>query len=418
MVPTRLRKTREFLFNGLMIIYPLLAELVFRTGAALGRSGSWWKVIGGSQDWIQEPPLEGKTIWMHCASLGEFEMGRPVLEQFLDRHEHWQAVVTFFSPSGYEPRKNYSRAKVHYLPFDRPSLVKKWLAYVQPDLALMVRYDLWPNHIAGLRRANVPVVVMGMSAPKTPWYLSRVLPLIRRHFIDGVHTWGVVSEADAACMSMAGVHSEVLGNPKFDYAAALVGVEANEKFKAWKQAQEKPVLLVGSAHLSDCEALNGLDLREYSLWVVPHDLDESVKLRGALKQFDAAQVLYSTHDEPKETDVLMVPEFGALASLYGLADGILIGGGWDKSTHNVLEATAQGKIAACGPNWQKIAENKELVEEGFLQPIQAHQDWVKYFDQVGTEAIEAQGKKAQAWLLEQRGCAEKIVKVLEEAVQL
>ncbi len=418
MVPTRLRKTREFLFNGLMIIYPLLAELVFRTGAALGRSASWWKVIGGSQDWIQEPPLEGKTIWMHCASLGEFEMGRPVLEQFLDRHEHWQAVVTFFSPSGYEPRKNYPRAKVHYLPFDRPSLIKKWLAYVQPDLVLMVRYDMWPNHIAGLRRANIPVVVMGMSAARTPWFLSRLLPLIRKNFIDGVHIWGVVSEADAACMSMAGVHSEVLGNPKYDYAAALVGVEANEKFKGWKQAQEKPVLLVGSAHLSDCEALNGLDLREYSLWVVPHDLDESAKLRGALKQFDAAQVLYSTHDEPKETDVLMVPEFGALASLYALADGILIGGGWDKSTHNVLEATAQGKIAACGPNWQKIAENKELVEEGFLQPIQAHQDWVKYLDQVGTEAFEAQGKKAQAWLLEQRGCAEKIVKVLEEAVQL
>jgi len=401
-----------------MIIYPLLAELVFRTGAALGRSGSWWEAVGGSQHWTQESPLEGKTIWMHCASLGEFEMGRPVLEQFLDRHEHWQAVVTFFSPSGYEPRKNYARAKVHYLPFDSPSLVKKWLAYVQPDLALLVRYDMWPNHIAGLRRANVPVVVMGMSAPRTPWFLSRVLPLIRKNFIDGVHTWAMVSEADAACMSMAGVHSEVLGNPKYDYAAALVGIEADEKFMAWKQAQEKPVLLVGSAHLSDCEALNGLDLREYSLWVVPHDLDESVKLRGALKQFDAAQVLYSTHDEPKETDVLMVPEFGALASLYGLADGVVIGGGWDKSTHNVLEATAQGKIAACGPNWQKIPENQELVEQEFLHPINSTGDWMKYLNQVGTLTFASKGKKAQAWLLEQRGCAEKIVKVLEEAVQL
>ena len=133
MVPAHLRKTRELLFNGLMIIYPLLAELVFRTGAAFGPAGSWWEAVGGSQHWTKEPPLEGKTIWMHCASLGEFEMGRPVLEQFLDRHEHWQAVVTFFSPSGYEPRKNYARAKVHYLPFDSPSLVKKWLAYVQPD---------------------------------------------------------------------------------------------------------------------------------------------------------------------------------------------------------------------------------------------------------------------------------------------
>lgn len=135
-------------------------------------------------------------------------------------------------------------------------------------------------------------------------------------------------------------------------------------------------------------------------------------------QYKASQVLDSTRDEPKATDVLMVPEFGVLVSLYGLADGIVIGGGWDKSTHNVLEATAQGKIATCGPNWQKIAENTELVEEGFLQPIQSHQDWAQYLDQVGTEAFAAQGKKAQSWLLEQRGSAEKIVKVLEEAVQL
>jgi 3-deoxy-D-manno-octulosonic-acid transferase len=175
---------------------------------------------------------------------------------------------------------------------------------------------------------------------------------------------------------------------------------------------------VGSAHLSDCEALNGLDLREYSLWVVPHDIKESSKVREALIQYEASQVLDSTREEPKATDVLMVPEFGVLVSLYGLADGILIGGGWDKSTHNVLEATAQGKIAACGPNWQKIAENKELVEEGFLQPIQAHEDWAQYLDEVGTEALVAKGKAAQAWVLEQGGAAEKIVKVLEEAVQL
>jgi len=401
-----------------MIIYPLLAELVFSIGATFSRNGSWWKAVGASENWNHEPPLEGKTIWMHCASLGEFEMGRPVLEKFLDRHEHWQAVVTFFSPSGYEPRKYYPRAKVHYLPFDRPSLVKKWLAYVQPDLALKVRYDLWPNHIAGLRRANVPVVVMGMSAPKTPWYLSRVLPLIRKTFIDGVHTWGVVSEADAACMSMAGVHSEVLGNPKYDYAATLVGIESNEKFMAWKRAQEKPVLLVGSAHLSDCEALNGLELQDYSLWVVPHDLKESSKLREALMQNESSQVLDSTRDTPTATDVLLVPEFGVLVSLYGLADGVVIGGGWDKATHNVLEATTQGKIATCGPNWQKIAENQELVEQEFLHPITTHRDWIQYLDQVGTEAFTARGRKAQAWMLEQRGATEKIVKALEEAVQL
>ena len=401
-----------------MVLYPVLTELVFRTARILAPAKSWLGTVAGDKAWKQKEPLQGKVVWMHCASLGEFEMGKPILEGFLDNNPNWSGVVTFFSPSGYEPRKNYTRATVHYLPLDAPSEVSKWLKYCNPALAVFVRYDLWPNHIAGLKNSNVPTVVIGMSAPNRPWYLSPLLPLIRSTFSAAVNTWGVVDDRDAAMMSAAGVHSVVLGNPKYDYAAALVGVEANEKFVAWKRAQQKPVLLVGSAHLSDCAALNGIDLRNYSLWVVPHDLKESSKLQGVLIQYEASQVLDSTRNEPKATDVLMVPEFGVLVSLYGLADGVVIGGGWDKASHNVLEATAQGKIAACGPNWQKIAENKELVEQEFLYPIRSHGDWMQYLDQVGSEPFAAKGKLAQAWMLEQRGAGEKIVKVLEEAVEL
>ncbi|MDB2626882.1 hypothetical protein N9Y13_00180 [Schleiferiaceae bacterium] len=401
-----------------MVLYPVFTELIFRTARIFAPSKSWLGTVTSENDWKHKKPHKGKVVWMHCASLGEFEMGKPILEGFLNRNPHWSGVVTFFSPSGYEPRKNYERATVHYLPVDTPSEVSKWLKYCNPTLAVFVRYDLWPNHIAGLKKFNVPTVVIGMSAPKTPWYLSPLFPLMRRTFVSAVQVWGVVDDRDAATMSSAGVHSLVLGNPKYDYAAALVGVEANEKFVAWKRAQQKPVLLVGSAHLSDCAALNGLDLRDYSLWVVPHDLKESSKLQGALIQYEASQVLDSTRNEPKATDVLMVPEFGVLVSLYGLADGVVIGGGWDKASHNVLEATAQGKIAACGPNWQKIAENKELVEQEFLCPIRSHGDWMQYLDQVGSESFAAKGKLAQAWMLEQRGAVEKIVKVLEEAVEL
>ena len=401
-----------------MILYPLLASVVFSLGGRLGLLGSWGRAVRADQQWRSLPPKKGKVIWMHCASLGEFEMGRPVLEGFLDRHADWQAVVTFFSPSGYEPRKGYNRATVHYLPMDTPSQVKKWLMYCNPSLAVFVRYDLWPNHMDGLRKRNIPVVVAAMSAPKAPWYLNRALPLIRKTFENAVTTWGVVRAQDAAAMSLAGVHSEVLGNPKYDYAAALIGREVPEKFKAWKQAQEKPVLLVGSAHLSDCEALKDIDLRGVSLWIVPHDLGESAKLRGMFKYNEPTAILDSTIDKPKATDVLMVPEFGVLSGLYGLADGVLVGGGWNKATHNVLEATAQGKVAACGPNWQKIAENHELVAQGFLHPIHAFGDWMAYIDQVGTDDFAAQGKAAQAWMLKQKGASEKIVRVLEEAVQL
>ncbi|HCP40267.1 MAG TPA: hypothetical protein DIT65_00590 [Cryomorphaceae bacterium] len=401
-----------------MIVYPILSNIVFGLWRSFAKEDSWVANVQRDNGWKQCTPLAGKVVWMHCASLGEFEMGRPVLEQFLDSEPSWKAVVTFFSPSGYEPRKNYQGAQVHYLPIDTPSEVKKWLSYCNPALALFVRYDLWPNHAAGLRRRGVPTVIMAMSASKVPWYLKRTIPLIRKTFQHAVMTWGMISDKDAAVMSIAGIHSEVLGNPKYDYAAGLVEVEANTKFKTWKQAQQKPILLVGSAHATDCIALNGVDLSSYSIWIVPHEINKSGALSKTLKRYNPGQVLESTVDEPTATDVLLVPEFGVLTGLYSLADGVLIGGGWEKATHNVLEATAQGKVAACGPNWKKIAENHELVSNGYLFPIESNADFIQYLARVGTEELANTGKQAQMWMLDQRGAAKKIVKVLEKAVQL
>lgn len=401
-----------------MILYPLISNLVFSAWQLVAGKNSWISKVGSDASWKSSGSLEGKVIWMHAASLGEFEMGRPVLELFLDKHPDWNAVVTFFSPSGYEPRKSYARAKVHYLPLDTPSQASKWLDYANPSLAVFVRYDLWPNHLNALRKRGVPTVVIAMSASKTPWYLHRLLPFIRKVYKEGVHSWGVIAEQDAAIMSLAGIHSEVLGNPKYDYAASLVGKTPSQKYIDWKKAQNKPILLVGSAHLEDCRALNDLDLKKFSIWIVPHEIDQSDVLKGAMTQFKTFDSANSMTDDPKETSLLMVPEFGVLTGLYSLADGVIIGGGYAKATHNVLEATAQGKIAASGPNWQKIAENHELVKRGYLFPIQSTDQYSQYLERIGTTKFIAQGNKAQKWLLGQKGASQKILKVLEQAVQL
>ena len=401
-----------------MILYPLISNLVFSAWQLVAGKNSWISKVGSDSSWKSSPPLEGKVIWMHAASLGEFEMGRPVLELFLEEHPDWQAVVTFFSPSGYEPRNNYEKAKVYYLPIDTPSEASKWLDYANPSLALFVRYDIWPNHLNALRKRSIPTVVMGMSAPKTPWYLNRMLPLIRKVYKEGIHTWGVISEQDAANMSLAAIHSEVLGNPKFDYAASLVGKTPSQKYIAWKKAQNKPILLVGSAHLEDCRALNDLDLKKFSIWIVPHAIDQSDMLKCAMTQFKTFDSANSMTDDPKEASLLMVPEFGVLTGLYSLADGVIIGGGYAKATHNVLEATAQGKIAASGPNWQKIAENHELVKRGYLFPIQSTDQYSLYLKRIGTTEFIAKGVEAQQWMLAQKGASESILKVLEQAVQL
>lgn len=401
-----------------MILYPFISNLVFTTWQLVAGKNSWISKVGSDSSWKSSPPIEDKVIWMHAASLGEFEMGRPVLELFLEKHPDWQAIVTFFSPSGYQPRKSYSKAKVHYLPIDTPAEASKWLDYANPSLAVFVRYDIWPNHLNALRKRGIPSVVMAMSTPKTPWYLHRWLPFVRKVYKEGIHTWGVISEQDAANMSLAGIHSEVLGNPKYDYAASLVDKTPTEKFLAWKKAQHKPILLIGSAHLEDCKALKGLDLSGFSTWVVPHEIDQIDVLKSAMTQFQNSDSANSKTDDPKASSLLMIPEFGVLTALYSLADGVIIGGGYGKATHNVLEATVQGKIAASGPNWQKIAENHQLVQHGFLIPAQTTDQYSQYLKRIGTHEFISQGEQAKQWLLSQKGASERILKVLEQSVQL
>jgi 3-deoxy-D-manno-octulosonic-acid transferase len=397
-----------------MLLYPALTELIFRTARIFASSKSWLGTVGADKAWKQKEPLKGKVVWMHCASLGEFEMGKPILEGFLSNNPHWSGIVTFFSPSGYEPRKNYQRASVHYLPVDAPSEVSKWLKYCNPSLAVFVRYDLWPNHIAGLKKSKVPTVVLGMSALNTPWYLTPTLPFVRSTFSSAVSIWGMVDARDAATMSAAGIDSEVLGNPKYDYAATLMDIELPEKFERWRAAQEKPILVVGSAHEMDAIVLAQSNHSGYSVWLVPHDLKQASKLSDAFKD----KVSSSATDEPHSTNILLIPEFGVLRSLYRVADAVIVGGGFGKATHNVLEATVQGKIVACGPHWQKIPENESLVAQGFLVPGTHHTDWTSYLERAYQGEFVQKETQARNWVLEQSGACEKMIEALEQAVEL
>jgi 3-deoxy-D-manno-octulosonic-acid transferase len=397
-----------------MLLYPALTELIFRTARIFASSKSWLGTVGADKAWKQKEPLKGKVVWMHCASLGEFEMGKPILEGFLSNNPHWSGIVTFFSPSGYEPRKNYQRASVHYLPVDAPSEVSKWLKYCNPSLAVFVRYDLWPNHIAGLKKSKVPTVVLGMSALNTPWYLTPTLPFVRSTFSSAVSIWGMVDARDAATMSAAGIDSEVLGNPKYDYAATLMDIELPEKFERWRAAQEKPILVVGSAHEMDAIVLAQSNHSGYCVWLVPHDLKQASKLSDAFKD----KVSSSATDEPHSTNILLIPEFGVLRSLYRVADAVIVGGGFGKATHNVLEATVQGKIVACGPHWQKIPENESLVAQGFLVPGTHHTDWTSYLERAYQGEFVQKETQARNWVLEQSGACEKMIEALEQAVEL
>lgn len=401
-----------------MWLYPLLAEIAFGVGSALAPKGSWLDKVGmDERRWRARQRTSGRVLWMHSASLGEFEMGRPVLEAFLDRHPDWTAVCTFFSPSGKEPRKAYPRAEVYYLPVDAPSKVNAWLNTVRPNLALFIRYDLWPNHLNELRKRKIPVVVAAAQGKNRPWYLHPALPLVRRVFTNGVHLWGAVGEADDQALKAYGLPSRVLGNPKFDYAASLVGAPVLERFERWKKAQTKPILLIGSAHPADLQLLGRCPLAaSFSIWVVPHHVPARADLVAALEGLSG--ILQDSAAEPTAADVLLIPEFGVLVGLYSLADAVLVGGGFGKATHNVLEAIAAGKVSACGPNWQGLAENPQLVEKGYLRPTANSSTMEAYLQEALNGHFSSQENEVKAWLMSQKGSTERYVRALEEAVEL
>lgn len=398
------------------MLYPTLTEAGYKIAQWVAPKTSWFSVItSNALVWKKSQPLQGKVIWMHCASLGEFEMGKSAFELYLERHPDWKGVVTFFSPSGYEPKKTYSRAQVFYLPFDSPKEVKRWLTFLKPSLAVFVRYDLWPNHIRGLYNSNVPIAVIGMSASRTPWYLSRGLPMMRSLFKKAISLWGVNSEQDSAVLSFAGLHSSVLGNPKYDYAVQLMDQPASPLMRTWRSLQVKPVLLLGSAHLSDVEfVLKSTSLSNYTLWIVAHDL-QHVPAMASLLDENGLRIAYSTQHEPQVCEVFMIDEMGILPTLYALADAVFIGGGFGKATHNVLESVAQGKTAASGPNWQKIAENSALVQQEFLVPCSTSGELNAFLNQAQEDGF-ATNEKALKWLRAQSGSSLKIVEALEQTI--
>lgn len=394
-----------------MVLYPFIAEFAHGLLSLFAPKGSWFGKIKADQLWKDSAPLQGKVIWMHSSSLGEFEMGRLVLEAFLLAHPDWQAVTTFFSPSGYEPRKSYPSARVHYLPFDAPSEVSRWVDYCNPSLAVFIRYDLWPNHIRALKKRKIPTAVLAMSATSTPWYLQPSFPLMRKVYTQGISVWGVVEEKDAAVLSAAGVHSMVLGNPKFDYAAGLLNTEAPETFQRWKTAQSKPIFLVGSAHESDLKFLaQAHGLEKYCIWVVPHKIEE---LQNLSSYFPTELKVSVDWDEPQNTDVLLVKSFGVLRSLYRLAEHVFVGGGFDKAVHNVLEVVAAGKAASSGPKTDKLPENKFLIASGLLYPCPNVEGLTSYFQRERGEEKE----KAFNTLKAHSGVISNMVNVLEQTVK-
>jgi 3-deoxy-D-manno-octulosonic-acid transferase len=349
--------------------------LLFRLGTHIGslfnaKAAKWVKGRRGIFERL-ELTLAGnhQVIWMHCASLGEFEQGRPVLEKLRIHFPKYKLLLTFFSPSGYEVRKNFEGADwVFYLPMDGAANSRRFLEIVKPSLVIFVKYEFWYYYLKKIKYRNIPLVLISalfredMSFFK--WYGGLQRKILSR--FDHLFVQNEESRMLIENIGLAQICS-VSGDTRFDrvseIASRFIPLPAIEKFIA-----ETNTIVAGSTWPEDEEALafafSGLNKSLIKLIIAPHDISEK-HLVDIETRFPSS-VRYSLfHQMNVQSNVLIIDNIGMLSSLYNYAYITYIGGGLRKSgIHNVLEAAVFNKPVIFGPNYTKYSEAIGLVRSG------------------------------------------------------
>lgn len=313
----------------------------------------------------EQIPANDEIIWFHCASLGEFEQGRPVIEAYRKQHPDHKILLTFFSPSGYEIRKNYEGADyIYYLPLDTYYNAKRFIQIVRPKAAIFVKYEFWYFYLQALHRNSIPTyVISAIFRPKQiffRWYggmFRRILRTYRQIFVQ--------NQQSSDLLQSIGVNNVTIsGDTRFDRVADIANsvktLPVVESFVGNSFA-----IVAGSTWPAD-EAI----LAEYAtanpsikMIVAPHEIGEG-HIQEILAKFSALKTVrytQTTPDEAATAQVLIVDTIGILSSVYRYGKIAYIGGGFGVGIHNTLEAATFGLPIIIGPNYQKFQEAKDLV---------------------------------------------------------
>ena len=311
-----------------------------------------------------------RTIWMHCASLGEFEQGRPLLEAIKKKYPSYKIALSFFSPSGYEVRKNYVGADlVFYLPMDNIVNAKKLIAIINPSLVIWVKYEYWYYYLQELKKRDIPVLLVSgifrKNQPFFKWYGG-----IWKKMLDCFQQLFVQDEGSVALLTSIGIKEnvEVAGDTRFDRVIAIA--EKNEPVDHISTfIGNHKVLVAGSTWDEDeIELLHFVKMRpDIKFIIAPHEIYKE-NIEDVRKEFKDS-ILYSSlakdNKSGEDAHVLIIDNIGMLAKLYKYADVTVVGGGFGQGgIHNVLEAAVYGRPVVFGPVYEKYAEAVGLVKCG------------------------------------------------------
>lgn len=371
----------KYLYNIGILIFAFVARIL----SPFSEKARLW--TSGRKDWerrLGENVNPGNTnLWIHCASLGEFEQGRPLMESIKRSRPDVKIILTFFSPSGYEIRKNYSIADyVCYLPADTPGNAARFISAVNPAAVIFVKYEFWHNYISILDKLNTPVfLVSGIFRPGQHffrWYGK----FFRRMLLRFSHIF-VQDSRSAVLLKDAGVEKvTIAGDTRFDrvveIAASAKEIPRIEKFRG-----DEKLVMAGSSWWQD-EEIIARYIREHPgnlKWVfAPHEIDIP-NIERLEKLLGSGVVRFSDFDGSSSgARIMIIDNIGLLSSAYRYAYIAVIGGGFGKGIHNILEAACWGIPVVFGPNHTKFREAVGMIAEGGAGTYGSYEDFRKIID--------------------------------------
>lgn len=360
-------------------------------------------------------------VWFHAASLGEFEQGRPVMEALKKALPEVRILLTFFSPSGYEIRKNYAGADfIFYLPADTPRNARHFIRSVRPDAAVFVKYEYWYNYLNQLHRQHIPIYLISAIFRKEQPFFRKWGGLHRKmlHFFTRLF---IQDEESARLLSSIGVESfEQTGDTRFDrvkqIADAARTIETVEKF-----LNGSPAVVCGSTWPPDEDLLLDYINRDESAfkWIIaPHEIGES-HIKSILDKCKKRTVWYSQENSDlSEAKVLIIDCIGLLSSIYRYGQIAYIGGGFGSGIHNTLEAAVYGIPVIFGPRYRKFNEAVRLIQTGGAFSIQNQTELDEVLDTLlQDDAItKTAGRKALEYVDSQLGATDVIMKFISSSL--
>ena len=303
-------------------------------------------------------------LWFHASSLGEFEQGRPLIERIHRKHPECRILLTFFSPSGYEVRKDYKGADiVCYIPFDTPRNVRKFLDNIKIEKAFFIKYEFWPNFLKGLHRRNIEIFSVSSIFRDNQlffkWYgksYAKALTYFKHLFVQDRHSKDLLYSIGISDVSIVG---DTRADRVIEVAAASKQFPIIEKF-----VNGNPTFIAGSSWPADEELFIPyfMPKRDWKLIIAPHEIHEEhlAEIEGRLEGRDCIRLSKATLENIKGYDTLIIDCFGMLSSIYRYGHIAYIGGGFGVGIHNILEAAVFDIPVLFGPNIQRFREAQDL----------------------------------------------------------